>query len=148
AGSAVAGPRESRDAQFGPIRNRSRLLRVRNPVSAHAWYQWGLFGPPLFFLCLIVGQYAGRRMEERSAERTPQRAFRGATTRLKQAQQYLDARNPRAFYGEVEAALRQVVEARLAEPTGSMTRSDLRNRLGNLGAPAELINRVVEELDT
>jgi hypothetical protein len=130
------------EAEFGPIRMYSALARTVVPVRDRAWFGWSLAIPPLAFLGLILGVGVSRRREERATTSgaIQKRLLRGA-------REALDSNDPRNFYDRIVASITHALDTRLGEPIGGLPHSELRSRLDEDGLDADLIDRIVNELE-
>ncbi|MEM1214546.1 MAG: BatD family protein [Bacteroidota bacterium] len=99
---------------------------------------WGLFSTPLL---LLGGLFVYLRRQDQQPEVDPvalaqQRARQQALDRLQTAQQFREAGNARAFYGEVEGALLGYVSDKLQLPRADLTKSNVQSKLAAMGASA------------
>jgi len=127
---------------FGPVRNRSALVRSSEPLSAQAWYLAVLFAMPLLFVALLT---LGNVRKRGAAKR---KGAKDARARLGDAQKLAGDGDSRGFYGAVSAAIRGGLEARLGESVGGLTHDGLRRELRSAGMDEDLVRRVIEELES
>ncbi len=131
---------------LGPIRSRSSLSRSRSALLDSPWVQAGFgAGPLLLVLALLVR--VARRRSEAGPGRGPKQAKREAKRRLAAASRHASASEPREFYAAIALALKEVLEAKLGRPVGSLTHGELRRILVARAMPEELAGRVVDELE-
>ena len=132
---------------FGPIHPRSELRRSQAAIADQPWLFWLLGLGPLAYVCALGVRSARRRAARHDPSRDARRARKGAKKRLDAAAQHAKANAPREFYAAVATALKEVTEARLGQPVGSLTHPALRRTLQERGMDAELADRIVDELE-
>jgi len=135
-------PAASGAAEFGPIGMYSALRRGETPIRSRAWFEWALAIPPTAFALLAIVVAIWRRREQRSTSS-------GAVQRklLRSAQSALEAREPRAFYDRIVAAITHALDTRLREPVTGLPHVELRARLSRAGFDYDLVDRVINELE-
>ncbi len=138
---------EQRAYQFGPVRTSSALKRGRTRVLAAPWYPWVVALGPAAWLMLVTGSFVRRQLASSSAKSAPRRAAREASRRLSKASGWAQRGDASRFYAEVAAAMKALLEAKLAEPVGGFTHPELRAHLVGRGMRQELAAAVTEELD-
>ncbi len=109
---------------------------------------WGLFLAPLLLLGLVTG---GERLRDSLRRETPRRQQRAAARRikahLKTARDLSRAGDKEAFFSEVAAALRDLLDHRLGARMEGLTRPELGRELERRGFPPELVSELLQELD-
>ncbi|MCS6799406.1 MAG: BatD family protein [Myxococcota bacterium] len=148
AGSTDADPGAPGALRFGPIRTSSALRRTRPAVFERPWYAWALAAPALGYGLLVALQALVRVLRARLARTGPpnpmpvaRRSLRLAAARLRQA-------DARGCFAALETAVRAVLEARLAEPIGGLTRAELGRLLRDRGLGDEPTRAVLAWLET
>lgn len=138
----VEAPAASETPEFGPIGRYSALRRGETPIRSRAWFEWALAIPPLAFALLALVVAIWRRREQESTSS-------GAVQRklLRSAQNALEAREPRAFYDRIVAAITHALDTRLREPVTGLPHIALRARLSRAGFDDDLVDRVINELE-
>jgi len=138
-----AGPTDEQESTaFGPISMYSALRRGELPVRSRGWFGWLVAVPPAAFALFVLGAALGRRRERRStAAPAVQRKL------LRSAQAALHGDEPRAFYDRIVASITHALDARLGEPIGGLSQTELRNRLAQQGFDQDLTERVINELE-
>jgi hypothetical protein len=157
AGNAVPGdeaedeesPSSTREATLAiaAIRTRSELSREASTSLLEMPWTPYLFaiGP-----ALLIGTLAIRTVRRRmngAALRSPKQGARDARKRLAAARKYAAANDPRAFYGAIVQALKEMMEAKLERSVGSLTHPELRRALADRGVGEALGDRIVDELE-
>ena len=128
--------------EFGPIRMYSSLTRGHSPVRSRSWFSWALAIPPLTFILVVVVVSASRRREQRSTEASAlQRKL------LRSARESLETGDPRTFYDRIVAAITHALDSRLGEAVGGLPHGELRSRLAVAGFDADLVDRIINELE-
>lgn len=134
-------------ARFGPVRTRSSLARSTSILSEQTWFLATLGLGPLAFLLALGVRTARRRAERDDPRAAPRRARKAAKKRLAAAAGHAERDEPREFYAAIAGALKEVLEAKLARPVGSLTHAELRRTLTDRGMDEDLSSRVVDELE-
>jgi hypothetical protein len=157
AGAPVAGadddpegadaPRERRQLEVGPLHRTSELERAAPAVSATATFWIALAFPPLVFFLFVLAGLVRRRVDARREANAPKHAVKRAKKRLATAEAHATGGDVSAFYGEIRRVLREVLEARLGEPVGGLTHTQLRSHLVSRGMDDDLSQRLVDELE-
>ncbi|MEC7523773.1 MAG: BatD family protein [Myxococcota bacterium] len=132
---------------FGPIHRESELTRSYATMVDRGWYRGLLALGPLMLLLGLVARAWRRRAASDDPARAPRRARKAARKRLAEAQAHAAGGEPRAFYAAIGAALKDVLQARLGQPVGSLTHPELSALLTRRGMEPELARAVVEELE-
>lgn len=138
----VEAPAASETPEFGPIGRYSALRRGETPIRSRAWFDWALAIPPIAFALLALVVAIWRRREQESTSS-------GAVQRklLRSARNALEAREPRAFYDRIVAAITHALDTRLREPVTGLPHIALRARLSRAGFDDDLVDRVINELE-
>lgn len=139
--------REARGPELGPVRTRSELTRDAPSESLPTWLLVLFAVPPLAWIIAMVFGFTRRRMDARGARDAPKRAVRSAKKRLVTARGHVEEGDARAFYGEVQRVIKDVLEARLGEAVGGFTHHELEKHLRSRGMDEDLSRRVVDELE-
>ena len=135
-------PPKPSTAAFGPIRMYSALMRDETPVRDRGWFAWLLAFPPVLFVLLMLGAGAARRREQQSSTTVVvQRQL------IRNAENALQANDPRTFYDRIVAAITHALDSRLGEPVGGLPHAQLRTRLIAEGFDDDLVQRVINELE-
>lgn len=138
--------RREQAPSLGPIRSRSALARSRSALLDSPLVQLGFGAGPLLLIGALLVRVA-RRRSEAGPGRGPKQAKREAKRRLAEASRHASASEPREFYAAIALALKDVLEAKLGRPVGSLTHAELRRLLVARAMPDELAGRVVDELE-
>jgi hypothetical protein len=139
-------PPEKPAYRFGPVRTSSALRREAGRVLTSSWYPWLAALGPFGWLLVLAVSMARRGLEQSSQKAAPRRALGQAEKRLRAAIARAESAEPAEFYGEVAAAIKAALEARLGEPVGGFTHAELRAHLRRRGMSAELADGAVDEL--
>jgi hypothetical protein len=131
---------------LGPIRTRSELARSHTPLADAPWIPFAFGLGPLALLGAL-GVRIARGRGGASPARAAKQATRDARRRLSSASEHARAGNAREFYAAIAQALKEVLEAKLARPVGSLTHGELRRMLVERGMVEGLADRVVDELE-
>ncbi len=132
---------------FGPIHTRSDLARTHVSLSSQPWFLGLLAIGPLALLVGLGVRAARRRAAMDDPGRTERRARKAAKERLAAAKGHASANEPRAFYAAIAKALKDVLEAKLGRPVGSLTHAELRDTLSGRGMDDALASKIVDELE-
>jgi hypothetical protein len=143
---ADQAPSQSDQPTWAPIRTQSRLQRSYAPLAERPFYLFALAAPLLVWLSLASASMLRRRLTALK-DRGPGRALRLAEERLQSAEAAAVNGDSARFYAEASAALLAVLEARLTENLGGLTRSELRERLVSRGMEPRLVAEVLETLE-
>ncbi|MBX3272916.1 MAG: protein BatD [Sandaracinaceae bacterium] len=132
---------------FGPVHTHSALSRTYVSWTSEPWFLALFALGPLSFLIGLLVLYARKRAARVDPRAAPKRAKRAAQRRLAAAKGHAAASEPRAFYAAIEKALKDVLEAKLARPVGSLTHPELRELCAERGMDEDLAGRLVDELE-
>ena len=128
-----------------PAKHLSNQATIK-PLDSNLF--WVLLALPVGLLVLLVG---GEQLRARLTKETPRRQRRAASRRiskhLKRARELRRAGDKAAFFGEVSAALRDLLDHKLGQLTEGMTRGELRDSLLAAGFPADQVDAVTQELE-
>ena len=109
---------------------------------------WILLCLPVGLLVLLV---SGEHLRARLTRETPSRQRRAAARRidkhLKRARELRRQGDKEAFFGEISAALRDLLDHKLGLLTEGQTRGELRDALATAGVPEGLMDQVTQELE-
>ena len=130
--------------ELGPIRAKSELRTTVSPTHKAPWYVFALLAPPLLLLFGLGATFA-RRTTARSAQHSFANATNPALTR---AAQFAKEGQPRRFYDETAQALLNALSFKLDQPAQGMTHPELKTELAQLGADDDLIERIINELES
>ncbi|HEY8432515.1 MAG TPA: BatD family protein, partial [Sandaracinaceae bacterium] len=133
--------------ELGPIRSRSALSRSRRTLLDAPWVPWAFGAGPLSLVLALLVRLARRRAASGAAS-SPKNARREAKRRLAAAERHAAAGEPREFYAAIAQALKELLEAKLGRPVGSLTHVELARTLVARGMQEELVQRVVDELES
>lgn len=138
----VDAPPKPSTATFGPIRVYSALTRDRTPVRNRGWFAWLLALPPTLFVVAWLGAAVSRRRERRGTTS-------GAVQRklIRDAENALQADDPRAFYDRIVASITHALDTRLDESVAGLPHAQLTARLTAEGFDDDLMRRLVNELE-
>ncbi len=129
------------------LRHQASFEEKAAPAWRRPFFLPALLSPVGLWLALgIAGLVRSRLSHEDDASKKSKQA-REARRRLAGAEKLKERGAADAFYGEVEKALLQFLEAKLGIPVGGLRREDLSERLRAAGVPAEQQQRVVSVLD-
>jgi hypothetical protein len=124
-----------------PLRYQARFEEPAAAVWQRPFYLPSVLAPVGLMLAMgVVGLVRGRLSREDEGSRNRQRA-KAARKRLAEAEK-LRAGSSSAFYGEVEKAVLNFLEARLKVPVGGLTRDALEAKLTEAGVDVERRQRV------
>jgi hypothetical protein len=143
----IDAPTDDETAAFGPVRTESAFARRSPRVASTIAYRLALGAAPLAVIATAVLLFVRRRRAAREAAGLGDRRAREARKRLDAAAEAIGARDTRAFYAALTQALRGMLEVRLDRAIGSLTHGELRRLLVDRGMNAELVGRLVEELE-
>ncbi len=135
------------EVTFGPVHTHSALSRTHASFTAQPWFLSLLGLGPLAFLLGLGVRSARRRAARGDPKGAPKRARKAAHKRLATAKQHATAEQPREFYASVAGALKDLLEAKLARPVGSLTHVELHSALVARGMDDELATKIVDELE-
>ena len=128
-----------------PARHLSNQQPIK-PLDSNLF--WVLLVLPVGLLVLVAG---GEHLRERLTRQTPRRQRRAASRRiskhLKQARELRRQGDKAAFFGEISAALRDLLDHKLGLLTEGLTRGELRDSLLAAGMPEDLVDAVTQELE-
>ncbi len=145
-GPRASGGETDRQLTLGPLRTRSALARGHEPLADAPWVPFAFGVGPLLLLGAV-----GIRLAQRRAGRSPARgakqAARDARRRLSAASQHARDGQAREFYGAIAQALKEVLEAKLGRPVGSLTLGELRRALVARVMAEAVADRVADELE-
>lgn len=132
---------------LGPVRTESALERHRTHLAREPWFPWtvGLF--PVAWVVFLGARSLRRRVRREGERVTPAKVAREAKKRLQTAEERAKASDTRGFYGALALAISAVVEGKLGESVGSLTRPQLRKRLAERGMNEALAEKVAAELE-
>ncbi|MCY1080964.1 BatD family protein [Archangium lansingense] len=148
----VASPRQMADAAaeqknvltasgLRPLRYQARFEEPVAAVWQRPFFVPVVLSPVGLMLALgLVGLVRGRMSNPDESSRNRQRA-KAARKRLAEAEKLREGSSS-AFYGEVEKAVLNFLEARLHAPVGGLTRDALDAKLAGAGVDAERRQRV------
>ena len=129
-------------AELGPISLYSALRRGETPIRNRGWFTWALGIPPFAFALLAVAIAIGRRRERRSTTADAvQRKL------VREAEGALGAGDARRFYDRVVTAITHALDTKLEESIGGLSHATLRTKLSEAGFDADLVDRVINELE-
>lgn len=134
-------------ARFGPVRTHSELTRSPTVFSEQPWFLGSLLLGPLALLIGLGYRTARARAGRDDPKAAARRARKAAKGRLAAAREHAAAEAPREFYAAVAAALKDVLEAKLEQPVGSLTHAELRKTLVARGMDEATGDRIVDELE-
>ncbi|QRN99830.1 protein BatD [Archangium violaceum] len=124
-----------------PLRYQARFEEPAAAVWQRPFFVPAVLTPVGLMVALgVVGLVRGRMSREDEGSRNRQRA-KAARKRLAEAEK-LRGGSSSAFYGEVEKAVLNFLEARLKVPVGGLTRDALDAKLAESGVDAERRQRV------
>ncbi len=124
-----------------PLRYQARFQAPASTVWLRPAYLVALLSPLGLMLVMgVAGLVRGRLQNPDEGSRNRQRA-RAARKRLVEAEK-LRTGSSSAFYGEVEKAVLNFLEARLRTPVGGLTRDALESKLAEAGVDEERRKRV------
>ena len=120
---------------------------AHEPLSSSPLY-WALLGVPLFaFLGVEVRWRLGERDRRRPGQRAARGAYANAKKRLRAAEQALRDRLVKDFYGQISRTLIGYLEERANLPATGMTHDELRHASRDAGYGADLVDRLVVEME-
>ena len=109
---------------------------------------WILLGLPAVVLLGLVG---GEQLRARLTRETPRRQRRAASRRIqghfKRAREQRRQGHKAAFFGEISAAIRDLLDHKLGLRTEGLTRGELRTQLLEVGFPEDQTDAVIQELE-
>lgn len=120
---------------------------AREPISSSPLY-WGLLALPLLGFLLVETRW---RLGERDRRHPGQRASRSAHAnskkRLRAAEQAMRDQLVKDFYGQITRTLVGYLEERANIPATGMTHDEVRAAARDAGYSAELVDRVIVEME-
>lgn len=132
---------------FRPIRTRAALSRSYSSWTGSTWFLALLALGPLALLVALGVKRQRARAGRADPSAAPRRASKAAKQRLREAERHAAANEPRRFYAAVAQSIKEVLEARLGRPVGSLTHPELRELLRARGMDAALADEVIDELE-
>jgi hypothetical protein len=137
---------EEEQGTIAPLRVRSELRRASPSIASSPWVLVAIVLPFLLAAAVAIGRATRTRIAARRG--VSDTAERRARTRLADARGAARARDVQKFYGSITAAIHFGLEDALREPTGGLARDDLRAKLHGAGVDADLVTRVLDELES
>lgn len=132
---------------FGPLRRESAFRRASAPVTASPVFPIALGLPPLLFVASALVALVRRRFGRGATTPSARQRKRGTKRRLDEAKALGARGESREFYAAVARALVDALEARLGRPVLGFTHAELRTHLLSRGMDADLVSRLVDELE-
>jgi hypothetical protein len=132
---------------LGPVRTESALERHRTHLARQPWFPWAVGFFPVAWVLFLGARSVRRRVQSAGERVTPAKVAREAKKRLQTAEESAKANDGRGFYGALSLAISAVVEGKLGESVGSLTRPQLRKRLVERGMSDALAQKVASELE-
>ena len=154
-GHVPQAQRPKKDAASNII---DRTIRPPRPAAALSkGSRAGLLGTQLFWVLLVIPAAlvglitGGGRLRAHLTRQTPRRqqraAFRQIKDNIKRAREALSSGDKGAFFGEIAAALRNLLDHKLQIHVDGLTRDELRQELLEQGFEADLVEALCQELD-
>ncbi len=131
---------------FGPARPDAEFARAAPRLWTRPWYGWAVSALPLACLLIWLGRASGRRLRTRRAGSPSEQALRAAELKLKEAEHCAQAGDAPKAYAALFSGLRNALSARLHEPVGGLTLSQLQKHCIERGMAAGLAGRIVATL--
>ena len=136
------------DRTIRPPRQARHLTNQQSIKPLDSNLFWFLLALPVALLALLAG---GEHLRARLTRETPRRQRRAASQRinkhLRRARELRRQGDKAAFFGEVSAALRDLLDHKLGLLTEGLTRTELRTELRAAGFPEDQVDAVTEELE-
>ncbi|HZH04193.1 MAG TPA: protein BatD, partial [Myxococcaceae bacterium] len=131
-----------------PMHRRPGFGTASGPVWTAPWFWPAVVAPALAYAALLAAAALTRRAKVETPDGTRRKKASAAERRLRAARE-AKAASAAEFYGEVEKAVGQFLEARLhlGAPFAGMTRDALSVRMGEQGVAAERQAQVLALLD-
>jgi len=133
-----------------PLRYQAHFTQARPPLWQRRFFVPALLAPIGAWLAIALIGFVRARLTEEDETSLKRKQARAARRRLAAAEKLKLAGKPAAFFGEVEKALIQFLEAKLGGPLAGLTRDALDARLHAAGASEDRrmeILRVLEACD-
>jgi len=150
-GLDIADEESEPDIEFGSVRSESEFTRDHDTLSEAPWFGPSFGAAPLLLLLLFLGRRTLARAQAKQAENPERHGQREARTRLSDATRAAKAGESRKVYAHCSAALTRALDSRCSEPTGGLSRPQLRRLLGDEGVGQADINALLtafEEWDS
>jgi hypothetical protein len=131
-----------------PLRARATLHRdLGTTLYRSRLFLAVLGGPPLAFgLTVMIGRIRDRLSQD--TERARRRKLRRLVRRrLGAAEDHMESGRASPFYVEIDRVLRELLSGKLARPVTGLAREELRALMVAAGAPADLAERAIAELE-
>lgn len=133
-----------------PLRYQAHFTRPAQPLWRRPFFVPALLAPLGAWLAIALFGFFRARFTEEDEASLKRKQARAARRRLAAAERLKAGGNPADFFGEVERAVLQFLEARLGGPLVGLTRDALDSRLRAAGASEDrrvAIFRVLEACD-
>jgi len=142
-------PEEQVAGQLSPLRLDPSLRKKGTPFLGSGLF-WGLAATPFLLFLGALGILNWRRKQ---SEVDPEQAKKDAAqrmvqSRLAQAQQHLKSEDGRAFYDEISKAVQVYICDKLSIPRSALNKEQVRQHLQSLELPTELIERILQLMQT
>jgi hypothetical protein len=130
-----------------PLRHEAHFSQLGEPLWRKRFFIPALLAPIGAWLALALAGLVRARLAHEDETSLKRKRARAARRRLSAAERLKDGGNASEFYGEVERALVQFIEAKLGSPVVGLTRDALSARMAAGGVPEQCRAQVLLVLD-